>query len=128
MIPKAGRTAKAGGFRVEADSGVARLGLQGRVRLWVAVVLSLGLLVAVLATPAGAANGDPVHSRDAGTAAGGLKPAKYLNGILDAVSGAVSLTGPQGFVLGVSLFLYKELIGAAEGPEDAASAQLRANQ
>jgi hypothetical protein len=89
------------------------------------VALLTLLLALVCATPAGAANGDPVHPRGAGAALGGLKPSKYLNGIIDSITGAASLTGPQGFVLGAAAFFIKEILGAGdEDTADDASAKL----
>jgi hypothetical protein len=112
-------------------------------------VFSLGLVLAALAAPAGAANGDPgsacrarktssvdrpgvasvFHLPGGGgppaarvAASGRLTPAAALNGFIDAANSAVGATGPGGFVLGASLFLVKEYIGSTEAGDEAQDA------
>ena len=116
-------------------------------RLPVALALSLGLVLVALAGPAGAADAGSGGVSRAGkqssvdriavdrafdpSGGGGLAARRagdgglagtYLNGLIDAAGSAVGATGPTGFALGASLFLIKQLIGSAEGGDEAQDA------
>ena len=121
-------------------------------QLSVALALSLGLVLAVLAVPAGAADAGPggvsravdqssvdraaldrgLDPSGGGPAArratDGLTAGAFLNGLIDAAGSAVGATGPTGFALGASLFFIKQLIGSAEGGDEAQDAYAKLNE
>jgi hypothetical protein len=128
-----------------------RVNGRGRRRLSVALVLSVGLLVAVLAAPAGGANDDPSavgrtgeQSQVAQTAVdrvfgslarrgpaarlaadgAGTSATEYL-GLIDLAISAAEITGPVGFALGSSLFFIKGLVGSGEGAGEAQNASAK---
>jgi hypothetical protein len=131
--------------------GIHRIEERRSGRLSVALALSLGLVLAALvalAAPAGAANGVPDRASRAGkqshvdrtavdrvfhlpggggpaarlAASGGASPTRYLNGLIDAASSAAGVSGPAGFALGAALFFIKEIIGLADGGDEAQDA------
>ena len=126
--------------------------MNGGGRVSVALALSLGLVLAALAVPAGAADAGPggvsravdqssvdraaldraLDPSGGGSAArratDGLTAGAFLNGLIDAAGSAVGATGPTGFALGASLFFIKELIGSAEGGDEAQDAYAKLNE
>jgi hypothetical protein len=127
--------------------------MNGGRRLSLALALSLGLVLAVLAVPAGAADAgpdsvsraidqpsvdrvaldrgfDPPLGGEAAVrrATDGLNAGAFLNGLIDAAGSAVGATGPTGFALGASLFFIKQLIGSAEGGDEAQDAYAKLSE
>ena len=98
------------------------------------VAFSVALVLAVLVAPAGGAPAGGAGGSKARVAAtcGTATAKEVIGGLADAAAGAASLTGPQGFAVGLTVVFFKQFLSLAlpdcvqNAPgEDAVSAQLK---